>query len=96
VTERRPITDVDRMLAHDDKITRAIGETVKARRRTHLRFGQLTVVVVEQTDEPTQLYLTNGAEDAQIVEATSTELTDAATAVRKLLSRPPPIKRRRL
>ncbi len=87
----RPITGVDRMLAHEDAVTRSLGDTVKARRRTRLQFGKLEVILVETTDEPTMVYLANGE---HIVEATAGELSDAAAGVAKLLSNPPPIKRR--
>jgi len=90
----RRITDVDRMLSFDDSLKRAIGETVKARRRTVRRFGRLEIVIVEETDEPTKVYLTNGADDGAVVEATSMELAQAANAVHELLTNPPPIKRR--
>ena len=56
----RPITGADRALAHGDRLTRAIGDTVKPRRRTHFKFGKLEVVVVETSGEPTTVYLTDG------------------------------------
>jgi hypothetical protein len=90
----RPLTAVDKLLAYGDSIDRALGETSKARRRTHRRFGKLDVVLVEQTDEPTVVYLTNGG-DADIVEATAGELAEAAAAVKELLTNPPPVKRKR-
>lgn len=83
----RPITEVDRMLAHGDRIA---GKP-SARRRTHLRFGKLEIVLVEETAEPTLVYLTNG-EDV-IVEATAGEMIRAASAVQELLANPPPMKR---
>ena len=89
----RRIDEIDRMLAYEDGIKRVIGETVKARRRTVLRFGQLEVVVVEETGEQTKVYLSN--DEGSITEATAAELASAAAAVRELLANPPPIKRRR-
>lgn len=90
----RPITDIDRMLAAGDRIDRAIGKPpTKDRRRTHLRFGKLVLVVVEQTGEPTIVYLTNG--EGVIVEATTSELAEAANAVQKILENPPPTKPRK-
>ena len=93
MTTRR-ITDVDRMLAHEDGIKRVLGETEKARRRTVRKFGRLEVVIVEETGEVTKVYLTNGAEEGAVVEATASELAQAASAVRETLSNLPPIKRR--
>ncbi len=96
MTTRR-ITDVDRMLLFEDRLT---GETKKSRRRTVRRFGQLEVVVVEETDKPTKLYLCNFDRESrlmgrcEIVEVTMNELEQAAAAVRELLANPPPIKRR--
>ena len=91
----RPITDVDRVLAYDDKLALAIGDTVKARRRTHRRCGRIDVIIVETTDEPTKVYLSEGEQDSVIVEVTADELTQAAASVRELLANPPPIKRKR-
>lgn len=91
----RPLTAVDRALAYGDKLSLAIGETVKARRRTHYRFGRLDVVVVETTDEPTKVYLTRDEPNPDIVEVTAGELAQAAAAVGELLGSPPPIKRKR-
>lgn len=88
----RKINDVDRMLSFEDVVKRSTGKTSKARRRTVRKFGQLEVVVVEETDEPTQVFLANG--DAVIVRATVGELEQAAASVREILSNPPPIKRR--
>ena len=85
----RPITAVDRMLAYADKVD----GTAEPRRRTHRRFGQLDVVVVERDGAPTVVYLTNGS-DATIVEASAGELAEAADAVRTLMANPPPLKRR--
>jgi hypothetical protein len=91
----RHINPVDRLLAHEDGIKRAIGETKKARRRTVRRFGRLEIVIVEESGEPTKVYLTNDADiSGSVVEATAGELALAATAVRELLADPPPIKRR--
>lgn len=90
----RPITGADRALAHGDRLTRAIGDTVKPRRRTHFKFGKLEVVVVETSGEPTTVYLTNGEQSADLVEATAAELAQAAAAVQQILSNPP-IKRKR-
>jgi hypothetical protein len=85
IVKSRPITDIDRMLAAGDRIDRAIGKPpTKDRRRTHLRFGKLVLVVVEQTGEPTI-----------IVEATTSELAEAANAVQKILENPPPTKPRK-
>ena len=92
MTTRR-INTVDRMLSHEDGMKRVIGETVKAHRRTVLRFGQLEVVVVEEPGEQTKVYLSN--DDDSITEATAAELASAAAAVRVLLANPLPIKRRR-
>jgi len=89
----RPLTAVDRLLAYGDQLGRALGDTLKARRRTHRRFGKLDVVIVEQTGEPTKVYLTNGT-DATVVEATASELTQAAAAIQELMANPPPVKRR--
>ena len=89
----RLITGVDRMLAWSDRADRALGEPAKSRRRTHLRFGKLDLIVVEVTGEPTVVYLTNGS-DATIVEASAGELAEAADAVRTLMANPPPLKRR--
>ena len=80
------------MLAYRDRLNRSTGEPQDTRRRTHFRFGQLEVVVVERAAEPTTVYLTNG--EAVIVEALATELIQAADAVQKLLANPPPVKRR--
>lgn len=91
----RRINDVDRMLAFEDNLKQVTGETVKARRRTVRQFGQLQVIIVEETGEHTKVYLSNG--DAQVIEATeatASELAQAAEAVRKALAKPPPIKRR--
>jgi hypothetical protein len=93
MTTRR-INEVDRMLSHEDGLKRVLGETVKARRRTVRRFGKLEVVIVEETGEPTKVYLTNGAEEGAVVEATANELIEASGTVLKLLADPPPIKRR--
>lgn len=90
----RPITAVDRVLAYGDKLAAALGDTVRARRRTHRRCGRLHVVVVETAGEPTAVYLTRGEADSDIVEATATELAEAAAVVREIVSEPPPIKRR--
>lgn len=90
----RPITPVDRMLAFGDKLHREVAESLKGRRRTTITAGQLTAVVVELAGEPTTVFLTNGPEDAAIVEATATELSEVAAGVRKLLSDPPPRRRR--
>ena len=84
----RPITAVDRMLAWADK-----ADPPKARRRTHYRFGKLDLVVIERTDEPTTVYLTN--DEGVIVESTVAELLQAAAAVRLLLESRPPVKRKR-
>jgi hypothetical protein len=83
------------MLAHGDRIRHAGAEPIKARRRTALKFGQLTVVVVEQIDEPTEVFLSNGEHDPAIVEATAAELSEAAKAVSKILAAPPPRRRSR-
>ena len=90
----RPITEVDRMLGYQDRLDRATGERVKARRRTRRKFGQLEVVVVETANEPTRLFLSNGS-FADIVEATPAELEKVAAAVRVILADPPPIRRKR-
>lgn len=79
----RPITAVDRMLAYADKVD----GTAEPRRRTHRRFGQLDVVVVERDGAPTVVYLTN--DEGVIVEATAAELLQAASAVRLVLETPP-------
>ena len=86
----RPITAVDRMLSWSDQVT---GDSPKARRRTHRRFGKLDLVVVETTGEPTIVYLTN--DEGVIVESTAAELLQAAAAVRLLLESRPPVKRKR-
>ena len=93
MTTRR-ITDVDRMLAHEDGIKRVLGETAKARRRTVRKFGRLEVIIVEETGEPTKVYLTNGAEEGAVVEATVSELVQAMAGINDVLANPPPIKRR--
>ena len=93
MTTRR-INEVDRMLAHEDGIKRVLGETKKARRRTVRKFGRLEVIIVEETDEQTKVYLTNGAEEGAVVEATVTDLAQAVSADHELLAYPPPIKRR--
>ena len=93
MTKPRPITAVDRVLAYGDKIAVAIGEAVKARRRTHRRCGQLDVIVVETAGEPTKVYLTHGEADSDILELTAVELAETAAVVRDLLEKPPPIKR---
>jgi hypothetical protein len=85
----RRITDVDRMLAFEDGINRTIDKPIKGRRRTVRKFGQLEVIVVEETGESTQVYLTNG--DGVIVEMTASELAEAAATVRELLANPPPM-----
>lgn len=90
MTKPRPITPVDRMLSWSDQAT---GDSPKARRRTHRRFGKLDLVIVERTDEPTTVYLTN--EEGVIVESTAAELLQAAAAVRLLLESRPPVKRNR-
>lgn len=88
----RPITAVDRMLAWVDRVdpsTRVEAARAGhpyARRRTHRRFGQLDLVVVEQTDVPTVVYLSN--DEGVIVETTATDMLEAADAVRDLLTRP--------
>ncbi len=79
----RPITAVDRMLAYADRVD----GTAEPRRRTHRRFGQLDVVVVERDGAPTVVYLTN--DEGVIVEATAAELLQAASAVRLVLETPP-------
>jgi len=94
----RPLTAVDRMLAWSDDNDRAaadagFGDPPKARRRTHRRFGQLDVVVVERTDASTVVYLTN--DEGVIVEAKASELIEAVAAVQELLANPPPIRRRK-
>jgi hypothetical protein len=85
----RPITAVDRMLSWADQTT---GDSPKARRRTHYRFGKLDLVVIERTDEPTVVYLTN--DEGVIVEAEAWELLQAADALREMLANPLPVKRR--
>lgn len=91
----RHITAVDRVLAYGDRIAVAVGDAVKARRRTHRRCGELDVVVVETAGEPTVVYLTQGEPESPIIETTDSELTEAAAFVRELMTKPPPIKRKR-
>lgn len=87
----RPITAVDRMLAWAD---RADPGRVRAhRRRTHRRFGKLDLVVFEHAGEATTVYLSN--DEGVIIEATVEELLQAADAVRDLLEKPPPVRRKR-
>lgn len=88
----RPITPVDRMLAWSDSADRASGEKPKARRRTHRRFGQLDVVVIYRSGEPTIVYLTN--DEGVIVEAKASELIAAADAVREAMTHPSPSRRK--
>lgn len=85
----RPITAVDRMLAYADRVD----GTAEPRRRTHRRFGQLDVVVVERDGAPTVVYLTN--DEGVIVEATAAELLQAASAVRLILETPPAKRKKR-
>lgn len=91
---KRPITGTDRMLAYGDRIARAFGMVSKSRRRTHWRFGRLNVILVEEAGEPTMVYLENEG-DGAIIQATATELGEAAAAVQKLLANPPPVRRKR-
>jgi len=91
----RPITAVDRVLAYGDQIAVAAGDAVKARRRTHRRCGSLDVIVVETSGEPTTVYLTHGEMDSAIIETTGSELVEAAAFVRELMTKPPPVRRKR-
>jgi hypothetical protein len=90
----RRITETDRMLAYSDRIERATGRRGSARRRTHRQFGQLDLIIVEETGRPTTVYMEN-EDSGVIVEATADELLQAAAAVRELLASPPPSKRTR-
>jgi hypothetical protein len=91
----RPITAVDRVLAYGDQLAVAAGDPVRARRRTHRRCGQLDVIVVETAGESTTVYLTHAAMDSAIIEVTVAELDEAAAVVRELMTKPPPVKRKR-
>ena len=89
----RPLTHIDRVLAYGDRMDRSLGQAhAAARRRTHFRFGALDVVIVEETNQPTKVYLENEGSDA-LVETTAADLAEAANAVLKLLANPPPMKR---
>jgi hypothetical protein len=90
----RPLTEIDRMLAFGDALDAAGGETPKARRRTHRRFGHLDVIVIEVTGEATKVYLSNTEDGSAIVEATALELAQTAAAVAELLANPPPTKKK--
>jgi len=89
----RRITSVDRLLAYEDDFKRVMGETKQARRRTVRQFGKLGVIIVEETGEPTKLYLYGTDDDSVIVETTASELERATSGVREVLANPPPIKR---
>ena len=80
MTCQRPYTAVDRMLAWvaDAYLTE------EPERRHHQRFGQVDVVVVERSGEPTKVFLANA--EGVIVEATAGELLDAADFVRVLMA----------
>lgn len=76
----RPLTAVDRMLAW---VGGAYFES-EPKRRTHERFGQLDVVVVEQGGESTVVYLTN--DEGVIVEARAWELLEAADFLQAVMA----------
>jgi len=89
----RRITDVDRMLRWSDDMDRALDRPKRARRRHHRRIDDFDVIVVEETGQPTMVYLAEPDSSAGF-ELNVEQLRRVSQFVEEILKQPPPIKRR--